>query len=286
MSKAWRRPYERPLTKSSQGPARGYSVPGYDGAVNAFRVLALAYGLSALLIAPAWLSAGELPTEQPAAPAQEAAPAPAAAPEEPAAEVAPAPEPAAPADEAPVAVAQEAEEPAVEKEEPVAKVAQEEPKEEEPVATAAASASVTISDFKFAPKSVTVNEGDSVTFTNNGPTLHTATAEDGSFDTGNLDKGDSDTVTFDSAGTIAYICTPHPFMKGTVVVQAASAGSDDSDSDTADADDPTATTADDTTSSSSDDLPATGLETLAIALLGIATLGAGLILRRRDQAQD
>ena len=145
---------------------------------------------------------------------------------------------------------------------------------------------MTISDFKFSPKTVTVNEGDSVTFTNDGPTVHTATAEDGSFDTGNLNAGDSDTVTFDSAGTIAYICTPHPFMKGTVVVQAASSGSGGSGSDTGDADEPTATTADDTASDSGDDLPATGLETLAIALLGMATLGAGLILRRRDQAQD
>ena len=256
--------------------------------MKAFRVLALAYALVCLLIAPAWLSADTLVAED-EAPAAAQAPAPAPAPaEEPAAEVESAPAPPAPAEEAPVAVAQEAEEDTVEKEAPVATVAKEEgPAEDEaPVAKAAASASVTISDFKFAPKSVTVNEGDSVTFTNDGPTLHTATAEDGSFDTGNLDKGDSDTVTFDSPGTIAYICTPHPFMKGTVVVQAASSGSGGSGSDTDDADEPIATTADDTASDSGDDLPATGLETLAIALLGMATLGAGMILRRRDQAQD
>ena len=259
-------------------------VPGYDGAVNAFRVLALAYALSALLIAPSWLSADELPAEEVAPAAQEAAPAPAG---EEAGEVAPAPEPAAPAqEEAPVAVVQEAEEESVEKEEPVAELAQAE--DEEPVAKAAADGSVTISDFKFSPKTVTVNEGDSVTFTNDGPTVHTATAEDGSFDTGNLNAGDSDTVTFDSAGTIAYICTPHPFMKGTVVVQAASSGggSGGGGSFSNDSDGPTATTADDSASDSGDDLPATGFETLAIALLGMATLGAGLILRRRDQARD
>ena len=256
--------------------------------MNAFRILALAYALSALLIAPSWLSADELPAEGAAPAAQATEPAPAPAGEE-AGEVAPAPEPAAPAqEEAPVAVAQEAEEESLEQEEPVAEVAQAQAEDEEPVAKAAADGSVTISDFKFSPKTVTVNEGDSVTFTNDGPTLHTATAEDGSFDTGNLNAGDSDTVTFDSAGTIAYICTPHPFMKGTVVVQAASSGSGSGGggSFSNDTDGPTATTADDTASDSGDDLPATGFETLAIALLGMATLGAGLILRRRDQAQD
>jgi LPXTG-motif cell wall-anchored protein len=254
--------------------------------VNAFRLLALAYALAALLIAPSWLAADELPTGEAAPPpaAQEPAPAPGAA-----AVVAPAPEPAEPADEAPVAVAQEAEEPSAEQEEPAAKVAEEEPKSGEPVAKAAADGTVTISDFKFFPKTITVNEGDSVTWNNNGPTLHTATAEDGSFDTGNLNKGDSDTITFDSAGRIPYICTPHPFMKGTVVVKAASSGSGGSDSDTDGGEEPTVTTADDTASGSDDDsdgLPATGFETLAIALLGMGTLGAGLLLRRRDQARD
>ena len=70
------------------------------------------------------------------------------------------------------------------------------PKQEEPKAKVAASASVTISDFKFAPDTVTVNEGDTVTCTNQGPTVHTATAEDGSFDTGILDKGQSGSATF------------------------------------------------------------------------------------------
>ena len=48
---------------------------------------------------------------------------------------------------------------------------------------------------------------------------HTATADDSSFDTGDLDKGDSKSVTFDKPGTFTYYCRFHPFMKATVEVQ-------------------------------------------------------------------
>jgi plastocyanin len=78
----------------------------------------------------------------------------------------------------------------------------------------------TISDFKFTPGTLTIHIGDSVTWTNDGPTDHTATANDGSFDTGTLKKGQSASHTFTKAGTFAYICAIHPFMKGTIVVQA------------------------------------------------------------------
>jgi plastocyanin len=78
----------------------------------------------------------------------------------------------------------------------------------------------TISDFKFSPATITVHVGDTITWTNNGPTAHTATASNGSFDTGVLKKGESGSHTFTQAGTIAYICSIHPFMHGTVVVLA------------------------------------------------------------------
>src|SRR5215210_1753329 len=56
----------------------------------------------------------------------------------------------------------------------------------EPKAIAAASGSVTIADFSFTPATITVNQGDTVTWNNNGPTPHSATAAGGSFDTGIL----------------------------------------------------------------------------------------------------
>ena len=75
-----------------------------------------------------------------------------------------------------------------------------------PKANAAASANVTIKDFEYVSPSVTVNEGDTVTWTNQGPTGHSATGD--GFDTGIMDAGQSGSHTFDSAGTFSYICTP------------------------------------------------------------------------------
>jgi plastocyanin len=93
-----------------------------------------------------------------------------------------------------------------------------------PRISAAASTSVTISDFKFSPAKITVNVGDTVTWTNRGPTAHSATARNGSFDTGILRRGRTGSHRFTRAGTFAYICTPHPFMTGTVTVTGASSG--------------------------------------------------------------
>jgi plastocyanin len=92
-------------------------------------------------------------------------------------------------------------------------------------AHAAAGTSVTISDFQFTPATITIHVGDTVTWTNNGPSAHTATANDGSFNTGVLQKGQSGSHTFTTAGTFAYHCAIHTFMHGTVVVLAASSGS-------------------------------------------------------------
>lgn len=253
--------------------------------MGAYRVIAMSYAIVACLLAPAWLSADEqtqqpsvpVPVEQAAEAVQEATPevpelpVPAAGARAPEPAVEPAPERKPKAEEKPEADPAKTEE-------------TREPKKDEPTAKAAASASVTISDFKFTPDTVTVNEGDTVTWTNDGPTVHTATAEDGSFDTGVLEKGESGSATFTQAGTINYICSPHPYMKGKVVVQAASTGGGGSGggSDTGSTDDDSAVAGDET--SSSDDgssLPSTGGETLSILLLGAATLGSGVLLRRR-----
>jgi plastocyanin len=83
----------------------------------------------------------------------------------------------------------------------------------------AQSTSVAIKDFEFGPATITIKVGDTVTWTNNGPSLHTVTADDGSFDSGNVDVGKTFSHTFQSAGTFAYHCTIHPFMKATVIVQ-------------------------------------------------------------------
>jgi plastocyanin len=96
-------------------------------------------------------------------------------------------------------------------------------KSDEPAIRTVASRSVTISDFEFGPATVNIDVGDTVTWNNRGPTVHTATANDGSFDSGTLDRGENYSKTFSSAGTFSYICTPHPFMTGRVVVGGAGA---------------------------------------------------------------
>jgi plastocyanin len=78
---------------------------------------------------------------------------------------------------------------------------------------------VEIKGFAFGPDTLNVKQGSSVTFTNDDSAPHTATADDNSFDTGNLNQGDSKTVSFSAPGTIAYTCAIHPFMHGTIVVQ-------------------------------------------------------------------
>jgi plastocyanin len=89
---------------------------------------------------------------------------------------------------------------------------------------AADTASVSINSFAFMPASLNVAAGSSVTWTNNqGSVPHTVTADDGSFDSGRLAGGQTFSMTFNTAGTIAYHCNIHPNMHGTIVVTAASA---------------------------------------------------------------
>lgn len=81
--------------------------------------------------------------------------------------------------------------------------------------------SVEIVEFEFDPEEITVPAGTTVTFTNQDAAAHTATADDSSFDTQELGKGDSAEETFDEPGTYTYYCRFHVFMKGSVVVEEA-----------------------------------------------------------------
>ena len=85
-------------------------------------------------------------------------------------------------------------------------------------AGSSAGGAVAIVDFAFQPASISVARGTTVTWTNTGATAHTVTADDASFDSGNVDVGKTFTTTANTAGTIAYHCTIHPQMKATIVV--------------------------------------------------------------------
>lgn len=79
---------------------------------------------------------------------------------------------------------------------------------------------VTIQNFAFQPKDITVKAGTSITWTNMDTAPHTATASDGSFNTGNLTTGQSASVTFTKTGDYAYFCAVHPKMVAMVHVTA------------------------------------------------------------------
>ena len=77
----------------------------------------------------------------------------------------------------------------------------------------------------YSPQSITVVVGvnSTVTWVNNDNAPHTVTATDGSFNSGNIDAGQSWTHTFTTPGTYDYYCAYHPWMKGTIIVVASSA---------------------------------------------------------------
>jgi plastocyanin len=157
-----------------------------------------------------------------------------------------------------------------------------------PVARAA-DASATIRDFSFNPRSITINQGETVTWRNNGPSVHTATARNGSFDTGNLARGQSGSHTFNGAGTFSYFCRPHPNMTATITVRATGGGGGGSGSSAQDAgsggtgaedsgSDGDPTKAGGGSNGSDRDLANTGIHVAWVAWFGalLLTLGAAL----------
>ena len=77
---------------------------------------------------------------------------------------------------------------------------------------------VRIVDFSYDPDPVTIQVGGKVTWQNEDSAPHTATADDGSFDTGTIEEGKAQSETFKEAGTYSYFCEIHPEMLGTVEV--------------------------------------------------------------------
>jgi plastocyanin len=85
------------------------------------------------------------------------------------------------------------------------------------------SSAVAIHNFTFTPQALTVKAGTTVTWTNKDDIPHgIASANNGFARSEALDTGDSSSFTFATPGTYAYFCYVHPFMKGTIVVEAAS----------------------------------------------------------------
>ncbi len=86
--------------------------------------------------------------------------------------------------------------------------------------TASSEVGVTIVSRAYQPAALTIEAGQTVTWTNRGFTPHTVTALGGEFDSGRLNVGESFKVTFSTPGSFAYKCEVHPSMRGTVTVLA------------------------------------------------------------------
>ncbi len=78
---------------------------------------------------------------------------------------------------------------------------------------------VSIKNFAFSVSTLTVSTGTTVKWTNNDAATHTVTADDGSFDSGNMAPGASFRKTFNSPDSIPYHCNIHSSMKASVVIQ-------------------------------------------------------------------
>jgi plastocyanin len=92
---------------------------------------------------------------------------------------------------------------------------------EEVVAAAASPATVTIDNFAFAPATLTVTAGTTVTWKNDDDSPHRIGDKNGTFKSAALDTDDTFSHTFAAAGEYPYICTIHPYMVGKIVVKPA-----------------------------------------------------------------
>ncbi|MBI4778965.1 PQQ-dependent sugar dehydrogenase [Candidatus Falkowbacteria bacterium] len=77
---------------------------------------------------------------------------------------------------------------------------------------------VKIKNFIFTPAAITVKAGTKIQWQNEDSVAHTVTSA-GNFDSGNIPANGYYELILASKGTYNYICTYHPLMKGTVIVQ-------------------------------------------------------------------
>jgi LPXTG-motif cell wall-anchored protein len=152
-------------------------------------------------------------------------------------------------------------------------------------ARAAANAVVSIGDNFYAPVTISISVGDTIPWSNDGQSQHSATANEGSFDTGIFGPGVRRSHTFNRAGHFDYYCLVHgKSQSGTVRVSAkrgggggGTGGAGASGPSEADA----VASADAAGSSSS--LPSTGSNGLLPPIvIGLLLLAAGLTLRLRN----
>jgi plastocyanin len=80
-------------------------------------------------------------------------------------------------------------------------------------------AAIEIRDFAFAPRTLTIAVGTTVTWRNRDAEPHTVRGADDTLRSGALDQDEAYSLRFDKPGTYRYGCSIHPQMSGTIIVQ-------------------------------------------------------------------
>ena len=78
---------------------------------------------------------------------------------------------------------------------------------------------VEIRDFAFIEQRLEIERGTTVEWVNRDDVVHTATSDDGSWNSGAIEPGASWSATFEEPGIYSYHCGPHPYMRGTITVR-------------------------------------------------------------------
>lgn len=86
-------------------------------------------------------------------------------------------------------------------------------------AVAGEGATVELRQVAFQPAEIRIRPGQAVTWVNTDPVEHTVDADDRSWSSGLLGEDGRFVQRFERAGRYAYHCTPHPQMRGVVVVE-------------------------------------------------------------------
>src|SRR3984893_6750929 len=87
------------------------------------------------------------------------------------------------------------------------------------IRAAASPATIDIDNFAFAPATLTVTAGTTVTWKNDDDSPHRIGDKNGTFKSAALDTDDSFSHTFAAPGEYPYICTIHPYMVGKIIVK-------------------------------------------------------------------
>jgi plastocyanin len=86
-------------------------------------------------------------------------------------------------------------------------------------APAGPSVQIAIREFAFVADRLTVPRGTTIVWTNYDDVVHTASSDDGAWNSGAIPPGRSWSATFDQPGIYSYHCGPHPYMRGTITVR-------------------------------------------------------------------